>query len=124
MEVEGLRSGPWSILKTDPAWHSSKAPSIMAYAVEVGTGMLDGTFPDSLAARISIGHLASAREMPTSQQWKVGPWVEVPHGFSGCIVGGVSVPLRNLRWKPEYQDGLCLLGGEEECQPLPAWRLS
>lgn len=65
MDVEELRSELWQILKTDPAQHLF----IMTSTVEAGR--LEKTLPGSLAARISICHLASARKMQTNQKWKV-----------------------------------------------------
>ena len=57
LEVEELRSGLWQVLKTNPTQHPSKAPSVTTSATKPGRA-----FPDSLAARISVHHLASSRE--------------------------------------------------------------
>lgn len=75
MDVEELRGGLWPILKTDPPQHPCKAPSITASAGEAG--MLERTSPDSLAAGISTDRLASSREMPAGQKWKVELWKQV-----------------------------------------------
>lgn len=122
VDAEELRSGPWPIPKTDPTQHPSKPPSIVASAME--PGMLARTFLGSLAARISIDGLASAREMPARQKWKVEPWEEVAIGLFWmhhwrCFGSFAAAMVEAL-----CQDGPCLLSAERECQPLPAQRFS
>lgn len=86
--------------------------------------MLARTFPGSLAARISIDGLASARETPTHQKWKVEPWEEVATGLFWmhcwrCFGSFAAAVVEAL-----CQDGPHLPSAERECQPLPAQRFS
>lgn len=52
MDVEELRRELWQILKTEPSQNPFKPPSMITSTIE--TGSLARTFPDSLAARISM----------------------------------------------------------------------
>ena len=92
MDAEELWSGLWQILKIDSAQHPSKPPSIMASST-IEARRLEKTFPGSLAARISICHVASARKMQVNQKWKVelSPERRWPLGSSEYIGRCVGV---------------------------------
>lgn len=81
MDVEELRSELWQILKTEPTQHPSKPPSMIISTIE--TGSLERTFPESLAARISMSP-GFCQEGATEPESSAG--------------GGGYMTLPNARW--------------------------
>lgn len=75
----------WQILMTEPTQHLSKPPSIITSTIE--TGSLERTFPDSLAARISVS-LGFCQEGATEPESSAGGGGS--HGSSGCTEVAMS----------------------------------
>lgn len=96
MDVAELRSELEQILKTEPTRHPSKPLSIIT-ASTLEAGRLQRTFPDSLAARLSMspGFCQEGATKPEmagrTERWEeVATWLFRVHG--------VSVFFRQLRW--------------------------